>query len=291
MAIEHMHTYLVHPGKRSDADPQIGGTDVPFKGKLFQLLNDVYVKANKECDIEISFNRSSTGKQQNPCRDLVIEYLNGPTLARGRKIAERLEKVTDRRSGLGLLFLIMGKEDSNLKIVISRFPADSAILAEEDQRNLTVEFLERVFMKSARAYNAAIYQDSSLKSGSWLGQAIDKQINNQSTKLSDYWIAEFLDSDFRTTSAAGTRRLAVALRNAARKSPDPAVKGEIAAAVTLARGLEGRRLNTNEFVEHFRFIRSCKGGRCKRHQSSRISGGALPIRLARVLEAGGVQIS
>jgi hypothetical protein len=251
MAIQHIHTYLVHPGKGSGADPRIGGTDVQFKGKLFQLLSDIYVKANKECDIEISFNRDSTGKQQNPCRDLVIEYLNGPTLARGRQIAERLERVTDRRSGLGLLFLITGEEDNAQKIVISRFPADSAILAEEDQRNLTVEFLERVFMKSARAYKAVTYQDSSLKSGFWLGQAIDKQINNQSTKLSDYWIAEFLDSDFRTTSAAGTRRLAVALRNAARKSADVSVKTEIAAAVTLAQGLNGRRLNANEFVDHF----------------------------------------
>src|SRR5262249_30698983 len=59
------------------------------------------------------------------------------------------------------------------------------------------------------------------------------------------------DSDFRTTSAAGTRRLAVALRNASRKSADVSVKSEIAAAVTLARGLEGQRLNANEFVHHF----------------------------------------
>jgi hypothetical protein len=39
-------------------------------------------------------------------------------------------------------------------------------------------------------------------------------------QLSNYWIAEFLNSDFRTTSAAGTRRLAVALRAAAKKSID-----------------------------------------------------------------------
>lgn len=41
LPIEHIHTYLVHPGKGADAPPQIGGTTVPLEGKLFGLLNRV----------------------------------------------------------------------------------------------------------------------------------------------------------------------------------------------------------------------------------------------------------
>jgi hypothetical protein len=251
LAVEHIHTYLVHPGKASEGTAQIGGTDVKLEGKLFRLLSDIYVRSDRECDIEISFNHATDGTQQNPCRDLILDYLRGPTLVRGRRLAERLEKVTTNRSGLGLLFLIAGKEGRNHKIVVSRFPADSAILAEEDKQALTVQFLERVFMKSATAYKAALYQDSSLPAGFWTGRAVDKQINNREVQLSNYWIGEFLDSDFRTTSAAGTRRLAVALRNAAKKSRDIAVKSQIASAVTLAGGLKGRRISINDFSKQF----------------------------------------
>jgi hypothetical protein len=251
MAVEQIHTYLVHPGKGSDDAPQIGGTSVALDGKLFRLLSDVYSKSDIECDIEISFNHDADGAQKNPCRDLILEYLRGPTLVRGRRIAERLERATTHRSGLGLLFPIAGKESRNHKIVVSRFPADSAILAEEDQQALTVQFLERVFMKSATAYKAAAYEDSSLASGFWTGRAVDKQINNREVQLSNYWIVDFLESDFRTTSAAGTRRLAVALRNAAKKSDDVSVKSEIVAAATLAGGLKGRRLSITDFGNHF----------------------------------------
>jgi hypothetical protein len=180
-----------------------------------------------------------------------LTYLGGPTLARGRAIASRLQELSDKRTGLGLLFLIAGKEGRDHKLVISRFPTDSAILAEENNQNLTVEFLERVFMKSATSYKAAAYQDASLAAGFWLGKAIDRQINSRTVEISNYWISEFLASDFSLTPAAGTRRLANALRSAARASDDVSVKSEIAAAVTLATGLRGKRLSITDFEEQF----------------------------------------
>ena len=188
--------------------------------------------------------------------DLILTYLGGPTLARGRHIVERLEAVTTHRSGLGLLFLIVGSEGKDYKVVISRFAAHSAVSAEEDQQNLSVEFLERVFMRSVHAYKAVLYRNPSLITGFWLGRAVDKQINNQES--SNYWIAEFLDSDLRTTTAAGTRRLAVALRDAAKRTADVGVKSEIAAAVTLATGLRGQRLSISDFTKHLRLSDAAK---------------------------------
>jgi hypothetical protein len=251
LPVEHIHTFLVHPGKGLAAAPQIGGTTVALQGKLFRLLENIYLNSDDECDIEISFNHDADGRQQNDCRDLITAYLQNPGLPRARTIAERLFKTTDKRSGLGLFFLIAGREGRNHKLVISRFPTDSAILAEEDERNLTVEFLERVFMKSATSYKAAVYQDSSLQAGFWLGKAVDKQINSRMIEVSNYWIFDFLASDFRLTAAHGTRRLGAALRNAARTSQDIGVKSELTAAVTLARGLGRRRISINEFIDHF----------------------------------------
>ena len=137
----------------------MGGTTVALNSKLFPLLSEIYARSDIECDIDIAFNRSTSGTQQNPCRDLIVTYVSGPTLIRGRHIAERLEAVTTHRSGLGLLFLIVGNEGKDHKIVISRFPAHSAISAEEDQQTLNVEFLERVFMRSARMHTRQSYTE------------------------------------------------------------------------------------------------------------------------------------
>jgi hypothetical protein len=247
LAITHIHTYLVHPGKGLNNPPEFGGAAVPLSGKLFGLLADIYERSERECDIDISFNRDAQGRQQNACRDLILTYLKGPTSDRGRHIAERLRAFTTHRSGMGLLFLIAGIEGKDHKLIVSRFPADSGILAEESKDVLNVEFLERIFMKSAKSYKAVLYRDASLTAKFWTGRAVDKQLNTPETRLSNYWIEDFLLSDFRTTSAAGTRRLGAALREAARKAGNLGVKSEIAAAVTLATGLQGQRISINDF--------------------------------------------
>ena len=250
MPVVRVHTYLVHP-KSDDVTSGIGGTTLPLAGKLFELMADVYAKSDHECDIDISFNPQPDGTQKNACRDAVTSYLNDPTLERGRVIAQRLAAVTTKRSGMGLLFLISGMEGSSQKLVISRFPTDSAILAEENAEALNVEFLERVFMKSAFSYKAVAYNDLSLTSGFWQGRAIDKQIGNPLVQVSTYWIKGFLDSDFRTNSAAGTRRLAEALRNAARSASDVDVKQSITAIATLANALDGQPTSIQAFQDHF----------------------------------------
>jgi hypothetical protein len=150
-----------------------------------------------------------------------------------------------------LLFLIVGKEARKHKIVISRFPTDTAILADENAQNLTVQFLERVFMKSASSYKAVVYEDASLQAEFWTGRAVDRQVTSRVIELSEYWIFDFLDSNFRVTAAAGTRRLAVALRNAAKNTDDLSVKREIVAAVTLAAGLNGKNTSIRQFEDQF----------------------------------------
>lgn len=249
MPLQHIHSYLVHPGKKAGHVSKVGGTTVPLSGKMFDLLNDIYEKSDLQCDIATSFNHDPNGSQKNECRDLILHYLETPNLPRGRKIAERLEKVTTGRSGLGLLFVLAGKEGSETKVVISRFPTDIAILAEETDQELNVQFLERVFMKSATSYKAAVYRDSSLKAGFWKGRAVDRQINDRVVQTAAYWINDFLASDLEVTAAAGTRTFAIALRNAARTTSDVAVKSEIAAAVTLAKQLKGRRASILGFEE------------------------------------------
>jgi hypothetical protein len=155
------------------------------------------------------------------------------------------------------MFLLAGQEGRKRKIIISRFPTDSAIYVAENASALTVQFLERVFMKNRASYKDVAYQDESLQGGFWSGRAVDKQLNSTGGQLSDYWIADFLLSEFSVTPAAGTRRFALALRDAAKKSELP-VKQELTAAATLASGLGGQRISIDSFAEQFNLTRPAK---------------------------------
>ncbi len=253
MPIKTIHSFLVHPLKNDDSTPLIGGTRV-FLGKggrLVSMMSDVYEEAETECKIDISFEPADDGAQQNDCRDLVVAYAGGGQIEDGRAIAQRLQSVTTLKSGLGLLFLLLGEEEGAKKVVISRFPADNGILADQKKGELSVQFLERVFMKRATTYKAAVYRGHSLTSQFWEGKVIDKQINSGSMSVSNYWISEFLASDFRTTSAQGSRRLADALRNATAKAKDINLKTELVAALRMSRNLAGKSVSISGLMEQF----------------------------------------
>lgn len=250
MPVQHIHAFLVHPGKGSDKKVSFGGTTLALSGGMFDLLDGVYKKSDSECNVHITFRPTFEGEKQNDCRDLIVDYVGGPTLPRAKRIADRLALNTDARSGLGLLFLIAGVEGKARKVVLSRFPTDSAIYVDEKPTALTVEYLERVFMKNKTSYKAVLYEHESLKGGFWNGRAVDKQLNPTSGEPSVYWISDFLLSDFTVTAARGTRRFASALRDATRNAPLE-VKQELTAAATLAIGLAGQKISINSFATQF----------------------------------------
>jgi hypothetical protein len=249
MPIDQVHSFLVHPGKSEEEQPYVLGTRVPARGKLFDMVSDLFEDAEHECDIEIVFRPSSDGQQQNECRSALLAYLGNPTVNAGRDIAARLQAVTTHRSGLGLLFLAVGQDDEGVRLLLARFPADQGVIAHERRQSLDVEFIERVFMKNAHAYKSALYTAPSAQAGFWDGRAVDKQINDI-REISDYWISEFLDSELRTTGPAGTKRLAMAMRSAISSATDPAIREELVAAAQLARGHHGRRTSLGRLVQN-----------------------------------------
>lgn len=253
MSIEHLQTYLVYPNKGM-AEPKLpSGTNVPVEGEVFTLLNDIFLKSERECSIDIAFNQPAAGVGSNPCRTLLLDYAHAPSVATGLPLATRLATHSTRRSALGLLFLATGMVGIQRKIVIARFAANSGILADENREALSVEFVERVFLRNVGSYKAVLYQDMVTEHGFWTAKVVDRQINSSETEVSRYWITDFLDSDFKTTSASGTRVLAVAMRNAAKATTDINIKKEITAAATLGAGLNDQVMTASEFITRLGF--------------------------------------
>lgn len=208
------------------------------------MLTDVYVRSPAECDIEIVFAPDAEGLQNNVFRETIEDYASSPTLSTGRVIASALQRVTTHRSGLGLLFLLLGGSSAKTCLTISRFPADQGIVAQEKSSSLSVEFIERVFMKNAKAYKSAFFETRSLDAGFEDGRAVDRQLSGP-RELSDYWIKDFLNAELRTTGAAGSKRLAEALRNAVSQSADMHLIEELVAAARLIRGQHGKVRSAN----------------------------------------------
>jgi hypothetical protein len=251
MQIGSMHSFLVHPGKNDENSHEINGTSVPMSGMLFDMLKRVFDRAEEECQHSIAFSADKDGNQNNECRDLFLDYVKHCDLSHGRAVAKRLQSVTTHRSGLGLMFLLTGQHKGETKLVVSRFPADSGILAEEKEKGLSVEFLERIFMKSATSYKAAVYSGKSYAKDFWKGQAVDKQINSAESYISDYWIKDFLLSDFLTPGEAGTRRFAIAIRETMNRSSDPKNKEDITALHHLVAGLPRKVVHAKTLLEQF----------------------------------------
>ena len=253
MTITRIDSYLVFPSKKAYGPTQFRGTEVELSGQVFDLLNKIYKKANEECNIDISFNMSEDGNQHNLCRSLFLNYMNYPSLSSGYSIADRLAQITTERSGLGLLFIIKGQNDKLNRMMIARFAVDNGILAEESLSNINLKFIDKVFLKNAISYKAVLYEDKSINHGFWRGSAVDRQINAKEIRISNYWIKDFLLSDFITTKELGSRRLLFAIRDSINQSSDEDIKRELFSALNILPNFSGKSISPSEFMETLSF--------------------------------------
>jgi hypothetical protein len=237
-------SYLVPAGKGQEDPEKVTGTEIPPTGSLFSMLTGVFENSTSECTVPIRF--VTDGSQQNDVRDEIRELLKHPTLVKGRLLAERLGGVSTGKSGLGLLFLLIGQDGAQHKIVLSRFPADQGVLAERKQGSLQVSFVERIFMKNAKTYKAAVYKGKAIDTGFWNGHVVDRQINTGQEQVARYWIRDFLASDFMTTSKAGSKRLAVALKDASKAVSSIEEKQEILAAIAITPNFYGKTVSIRD---------------------------------------------
>jgi hypothetical protein len=252
MPITSGHSFLVGPPPNGTPKQKINGVRIELEGKLFTMLTELFEGADSDNDIEIAF-RTTGGKQENPCRTLLLDYLANPTMKAGRDLAQRLQSFTDHRSRLGLMFVVAGTHKDRFQLLIARVPADEGVVATEAGEDLQLSFVERVFMKNLHAYKSALYHCKTIKTGFWNGWSIDRQRRGGlGAVLSNYWIGQFLDSEFRETGPAGTRRLANALRAASDRTQDDDVRDELWAAARMLRNQNGNRVSINSLGDDLR---------------------------------------
>ena len=251
MPIATIFSFLTYPKRNRPDESAVSGTAItPDDGKLCKMLGEIFDTAGRECTIPIKFTADD---QANPVRTELAALLKAPSVKAGTPLAERLQQATSGTSGMGLLFICIGEDAGKSRVVISRFPADEGVVAERSSDKLTVAFVEQVFLKSSHSYKAATYVSSGRTTDLWAGHVIDKQINHGSKSVADYWIVDFLRSEFSTTAATGTKRLAVALKTVMTATSDSMVKREITSAVNLADNIPHKAMTIGDFCDTFHF--------------------------------------
>ncbi len=252
MEITKLFSFLVYPGKNEKNPEDVVSTEIPLSGKLFGMLNHLFDVSSRECNIPIRFVVAEDGPQKfNDVRDQVIGFIENPTIDLGKGIAIRLRDVTTKVPGIALLFLIVGKHNMANKFLISRFPAEQGVLADTKEGGLEIEFIERIFMKNSLAYKAVLYEYSDNQEANfWSGTATDKQ-RNFGNEIANYWIKDFLHSDYKTTSEAGTIRLVTALRAAINDADSLPVKQELLGMSILAKSFDKKAYSIPEILDKF----------------------------------------
>src|SRR5690349_8612700 len=75
-AISAVFSYLVHPGKNEPKQEKIRGTTVSSGTKLYNVICELFVKTDAECNLEVVFKPDAAGLQNNPCQQLILGFKN-----------------------------------------------------------------------------------------------------------------------------------------------------------------------------------------------------------------------
>ena len=258
MPIEKIFSFLTYPKNHAKATDKIDGLHIkPDKGKLSTMLSEVFDSAKSKRDVPITFVADD---QINPTREQLLAFFAKPKLTTAHSLAQSLQAATPGTAGMGLFFVCLGSDAGKpgKRTVLSRFAADEGVVASKNGSALSVEFVEQVFLKNAHTYKAASYQHEVDKSDVWKGVATDRQLNHGSKAIADYWIVDFLCSELTTTAAEGTRRLAVAMKEASRSTKDLQIRAQIVAAARLAGNLPANAMTIDQFCDQFAMSQGAK---------------------------------
>ena len=245
-------SYLVQPNKGAEPIIEPIGSNVPVFEKIGALLCRLADEAEDECDIPIIFSIGEDGTKFNEMHNLVIKFCGNHSMENGEVIATRLSLSTSKNSGQCLLFLIHSIDNQkNVKLVMSRFPAEFGILAENADEKLQLEFVEQVFMKSHDRYKAAIFKGKPVVDSLWIGKATDTQTRNRFEELANYWVYDFLNCAYKDTSALGTKRFAVALKKAVKSTTDSQTRAELVFLAQQASNFNLESLSIDKILDFF----------------------------------------
>lgn len=249
--ISKVFCYLSPVGKGVEPFPlnEIRSFEILKSDQMWNKLGEVIKNIDKTCEIDMKFISDGT-KQKNETRDEIINLMKKESLEKGIPLIERLSKNTDKSCKIGLVFIVLGKNNNKDFILIARYPSEEGIVLKQTNQ---VEVVKDVFLKNSHRYKLAFFEDESLQGGFWKGKAVDKQINDSSNSklISDYWIKNFLNCELELTETQGSKLLGKALRKLLNDDSTPETDKDIINSIaSSAKLLNGQSNSINSFLKN-----------------------------------------
>jgi hypothetical protein len=239
--------------------PPSNGEDVELQTEIIKktsrttdYLFKIFDSAINEARIEILFN--SDNKKNNGIRDHILsigmKQDNKQKNPHAKKLAEHLHRVTDERSGTGLLAIIQGEKAKTTRIVVSRFKGDEGLYSKGS--TLLIDYISEVFTKKSNHYKLAVYEDILSTASFWKGYAIDKQISSNTYKqISFFWVENFLHSKTALTPAQGTLQFSKIIKTILSKTSDTAEQEEIISGIVNLRTKKDVQISVADFCRTY----------------------------------------
>lgn len=186
----------------------------------------------------------------NPTRDLLIEFISRLTVVDRakvlRKIALRLTKMIDNRTGELLLTVAYGKDQEQQKIAIWAYPRDDPIQLTDDKGIPKIAEIQNAFSKSSYLRKAVYFEEPLNINRNCLlkGKVIDASAGRTNI-ATNYWLSAFIFGIIDLLSTRGTTQILKALKSAQQKAQTVQEKSSIASVIhaLLAKSVKDTTIN------------------------------------------------
>ena len=222
------------------------------------MLDEFFSKSRLEHEPTVSFRvehrTGASGSQSHDVRTLIMDYEFGSApraKSAAVRLATRLGESMDARSSFTLLMLAAYADGGTGRLVAWAFPKEKPFHFRVRGSKAKITVLQNAFSRTSSFRKAALYEGRNRQVDFWKGRVIDKQAMSGFGTAADYWISDFLDSEYSMTGQIGTRLLAKSLRLTYDELSDPHEKDQVSGAIVAIHSSQRPRWSMARFANEY----------------------------------------
>lgn len=255
-----IHAYEVMPQRLQDVteDPRGGAfsADAAFKSELEKYLTKSKLLSRPEITFRFE-DMTKTGIRSHAVRQCIMDYCFGASATSKKAsldLARLLSKSMDNRSPYTLLMLVAyrdQKDESFRRLVMWAFPKDEPFQFTASNGKAKIKIPKDIFSRSSTFKKGSLYEGFQNDSAFLQGFVIDRQAENSWGTAADYWVSQFLDSQFSLTGTAGTRLLAKTLKITYDNLLESTDRNQITDSIRAAFASTKKRLSMHSYAKEY----------------------------------------
>ena len=238
ISLQELYVFRITPNKKNlfgDGSILGGALDVD-ESTLNIFAPSFSGKLGRGTKLQPFHFRLDGNERKNIMRDDLLQVLSTNDVKEKvnllRKVALKLTKLIDNRTGELLLTVAMGKNNTNLKIALWAYPHDDPIQLATETGLPKVNEIRNAFSKSSLLRKAAYFEeDLPTNRNSLLKGSIIDSAAGRANIETNYWLNSFLEGIVDLLPLRGTNLIIKAIKAAQIKAKSTEEKASVAAVM------------------------------------------------------------